>query len=233
MVKNISIFCGAHEGTNPNYALEAKKITALLSKKGVDVVFGGGNVGIMKIISDEAKDNNSKVTGITMESLHNLELTNPRIDDLVVTHSLLERKDEFMKRSDAFLVLPGGVGSLDELAEILASNQLGIINKPVGLLNTDGYYDHLIAWFEKAVDEGFITQANLDELIITDNCEEMVERILEEKSESSKDCKGRFVGDDPSTPDVDEAWTVKKKDTKVSAKKKTKKKKEKKKKAKK
>ena len=147
---------------------------------------------IMKIISDEAKDNNSKVTGITMESLHNLELTNPRIDDLVVTHSLLERKDEFMKRSDAFLVLPGGVGSLDELAEILASNQLGIINKPVGLLNTDGYYDHLIAWFEKAVNEGFITQENLDELIITDNCEEMVERILEEKSESSKDWKGRL-----------------------------------------
>ena len=146
----------------------------------------------MKIISDEAKDNNSKVTGITMESLHNLELTNPRIDDLVVTHSLLERKDEFMKRSDAFLVLPGGVGSLDELAEILASNQLGIINKPVGLLNTDGYYDHLIAWFEKAVNEGFITQANLDELIITDNCEEMVDRILEEKSESSKDWKGRL-----------------------------------------
>ena len=69
----------------------------------------------MKIISDEAKDNNSKVTGITMESLHNLELTNPRIDDLVVTHSLLERKDEFMKRSDAFLVLPGGVGSLDKV----------------------------------------------------------------------------------------------------------------------
>ena len=181
MVKNISIFCGAHEGTNPNYALEAKKITALLSKHGVDVVFGGGNVGIMKIISDEAKDNNSKVTGITMESLHNLELTNPRIDDLVVTHSLLERKDEFMKRSDAFLVLPGGVGSLDELAEILASNQLGIMNKPVGLLNTDGYYDHLIAWFEKAVNEGFITQENLDELIITDSCEEMVERILEKK----------------------------------------------------
>ena len=76
MVKNISIFCGAHEGKNPTYALDAKKIAALLSKKGVDVVFGGGNVGIMKIISDEAKDNNSKVTGITMESLHNLELTN-------------------------------------------------------------------------------------------------------------------------------------------------------------
>ena len=181
MVKNISIFCGAHAGKNPNYASEAKKITALLSKNGVDVVFGGGNVGIMKIISDEAKDNNLKVTGITMESLHNLELTNPRIDNLVVTHSLLERKDEFMKRSDAFLVLPGGVGSLDELAEILASNQLGIMNKPVGLLNTDGYYDHLIAWFEKAVNEGFITQENLDELIITDSCEEMVERILEKK----------------------------------------------------
>ncbi len=115
MVKNISIFCGAHEGTNPNYALEAKKITALLSKKGVDVVFGGGNVGIMKIISDEAKDNNSKVTGITMESLHNLELTNPRIDDLVVTHSLLERKDEFMKRSDAFRERHDRIVSSDEI----------------------------------------------------------------------------------------------------------------------
>ena len=191
-MKNISIFCGAHKGKNPKYAESAKTIAKYIAKKNINIVFGGGNVGIMKIISDEAKDNNSKVTGITMESLHNLELTNPRIDDLVVTHSLLERKDEFMKRSDAFLVLPGGVGSLDELAEILASNQLGIINKPVGLLNTDGYYDHLIAWFEKAVNEGFITQANLDELIITDNCEKMVERILEEKSESSNDWKGRL-----------------------------------------
>ena len=105
---------------------------------------------------------------------------------------MLERKDEFMKRSDAFLVLPGGVGSLDELAEILASNQLGIINKPVGLLNTDGYDDFLIAWFEKAVDEGFITQANLDELIITNDCEEMVEKLLQEKKESSNDWKGRL-----------------------------------------
>ena len=191
-MKNISIFCGAHVGKNPEYASAAKSIAKSIAKKGINIVFGGGNVGIMKIISDEAKNNNSKVTGITMESLHNLELTNPIIDDLVVTHSLLERKDEFMKRSDAFLVLPGGVGSLDELAEILASNQLGIINKPVGLLNTDGYYDHLIAWFKKAVNEGFITQENLDELIISDNCEEMVERILEEKSESSKDWKGRL-----------------------------------------
>ncbi|GIR11280.1 MAG: hypothetical protein CM15mP22_7000 [Gammaproteobacteria bacterium] len=83
-----------------------------------------------------------------MKSLSDLELVNPNIHEKIETNSLLERKDEFMKRSDAFVVLPGGVGSMDELFEILANNQLGIINKPIGILNTDGYYNDLIAWFE-------------------------------------------------------------------------------------
>ena len=83
--------------------------------------------------------------------VYELELVNPRLDEVVVAKTLLDRKDIFMDRSDAFIVLPGGVGSLDELAEVMASNQLGIINKPIGILNTDGYYDHLLSWFKKAV----------------------------------------------------------------------------------
>ena len=79
--------------------------------------------------------------------VYELELVNPRLDEVVVAKTLLDRKDIFMDRSDAFIVLPGGVGSLDELAEVMASNQLGIINKPIGILNTDGYYDHLLSWF--------------------------------------------------------------------------------------
>jgi uncharacterized protein (TIGR00730 family) len=177
-MKNISIFCGAHEGKNPKYAQSAKIISEAIAKKGINVVFGGGNVGLMKIISDTALDNGVEVLGISLKSLHALELANPRLNEIVVTDTLLDRKDEFMFRSDAFIVLPGGVGSLDELAEIMASNQLGIINKPVGILNTEGYYDHLLKWFDKAVEEGFISSANLKELLVSDNPEELVDLVV-------------------------------------------------------
>ena len=191
-MKNISVFCGAHDGNNPRYAEDARKIGEILAAKGINVVFGGGNVGLMKIVSDVALDNGVNAIGISLRSLYELEMVNPRLDEIVVAESLLDRKDVFMNRSDAFIVLPGGVGSLDELAEVMASNQLGIINKPVGILNTDGYYDHLIAWMKQAVDEGFISKANFDELIITDSCEELVEKIVTEKRPSDDDWTNRL-----------------------------------------
>jgi uncharacterized protein (TIGR00730 family) len=191
-MKNISIFCGAHEGNNPKYSEEAKKVAESIAKKGINVVFGGGNVGLMKIISDTALDNGVEVLGISLKSLHALELANPRLKEIVVADTLLDRKDEFMSRSDAFIVLPGGVGSLDELAEIMASNQLGIINKPVGILNTEGYYDHLLSWFNKAVDEGFISPANLKELLVSDSPQELVEMVVNHTRPSDDDWTNRL-----------------------------------------
>ena len=191
-MKNISIFCGAHEGKNPKYAQSAKIISEAIAKKGINVVFGGGNVGLMKIISDTALDNGVEVLGISLKSLHALELANPRLNEIVVTDTLLDRKDEFMSRSDAFIVLPGGVGSLDELAEVMASNQLGIINKPVGILNTEGYYDHLLKWFDKAVEEGFISSANLKELLVSDNPEELVDLVVNHERPSDNNWTKRL-----------------------------------------
>jgi uncharacterized protein (TIGR00730 family) len=191
-MKNISIFCGAHEGRNPEYAKAAESIAKAVAKKGINIVFGGGNVGLMKIISDTALDNGVEVLGISLKSLHALELVNPRVDEIVVSDTLLDRKDEFMSRSDAFIVLPGGVGSLDELAEIMASNQLGIINKPVGILNTEGYYDHLLNWFNKAVDEGFISSKNLDELLVADSPDELIDMITNHKKPSDENWKERL-----------------------------------------
>ena len=191
-IENISIFCGAHEGNNPIYAQEAKNIAEIIAKKGINVVFGGGDVGLMKIVSDTALDNGVKALGISLRSLYELELSNPRLDEVIVAETLLDRKDVFMQRTDAFIVLPGGVGSLDELAEVMASNQLGIINKPIGILNTAGYYDHLIAWMHKAVDEGFISDANFNELIITDSCEELVETIISEVRPDDSDWTNRL-----------------------------------------
>ena len=191
-IENISIFCGAHEGNNPIYAQEAKNIAEIIARKGINVVFGGGDVGLMKIVSDTALDNGVKALGISLRSLYELELSNPRLDEVIVAETLLDRKDVFMQRSDAFIVLPGGVGSLDELAEVMASNQLGIINKPIGILNTAGYYDHLISWMNKAVAEGFISDANFDELIITDSCEDLVERIVSEVRPDDSDWTNRL-----------------------------------------
>ena len=191
-IENISIFCGAHEGNNPIYAQKAKNIAEIIARKGINVVFGGGDVGLMKIVSDTALDNGVKALGISLRSLYELELSNPRLDEVIVAETLLDRKDVFMQRSDAFIVLPGGVGSLDELAEVMASNQLGIINKPIGVLNTAGYYDHLIAWMNKAVAEGFISDANFNELIITDSCEDLVERIVNEVRPDDSDWTNRL-----------------------------------------
>ena len=143
-IKSIAVFCGAHLGNDPIYEEKAKEISQLIASKGINVVFGGGDVGLMKVVSDVGIENNVDVLGISLKSLHALELVNPKLTRLEVAETLLDRKQIFMDNSDAFIVLPGGVGSLDELAEIMASNQLGIINKPIGLLNTDGYYDHLI-----------------------------------------------------------------------------------------
>jgi uncharacterized protein (TIGR00730 family) len=183
-MKNISIFCGAHEGKNPKYAEAAKSIAGIISKKGINVVFGGGDVGLMKVISDTALDNGVDALGISLRSLYELELVNPRLKEVIVAETLLDRKDIFMDRSDAFIVLPGGVGSLDELAEVMASNQLGIINKPIGILNTEGYYDHLLSWFKKAVEEGFISSANFDELLISSSPEELVDMVVNNKRPS-------------------------------------------------
>lgn len=191
-MENISVFCGAHEGNNPRYAEDAKKIGEILAAKGINVVFGGGNVGLMKIVSDAALDNGVDAIGIGLESLHNLELVNPRLKNQIITKTLLDRKDEFMKRSDAFIVLPGGVGSLDELAEIMANNQLGLINKPVGILNTEGYYDHLLAWMKKAVEEDFITEANFNDLIVSSSCEDLVNLIIENQRPDNNDWTKRL-----------------------------------------
>ncbi|MDA7697344.1 TIGR00730 family Rossman fold protein [Gammaproteobacteria bacterium] len=191
-IKNISVFCGAHLGNNPIYASEAKKVAEVIVEKGMNVVFGGGDVGLMGVVSHTAIDNGGEVLGISLQSLYELELTNPRIQEVVVAKTLLERKDIFMQRSDAFIVLPGGVGSLDELAEVMCSNQLGIINKPIGILNTNGYYDHLLAWMKKAVEEGFVSDANFNELIISDSCADLIERVASEKRPADDDWTNRL-----------------------------------------
>ncbi len=180
-IKSIAVFCGAHLGNDPIYEEKAKEISQLIASKGINVVFGGGDVGLMKVVADTAIESGSEVTGITLSSLDSFELTNPRITKTIITKDLFERKQEFFNHSDAFIVLPGGVGSLDELTEVLVSNQLGIINKPVGILNTNNYYDSFFKWYDHSVKSGFVSEANYSQLILEVNPDKLLNRVLNAK----------------------------------------------------
>ena len=163
-IKKISVFCGAHLGKSPDYQIAAEQIGKMMAEKDLEVIFGGGNVGLMKVVADTAVENGGRAIGITLKSLHEFELTNPNIDETIITHSLFERKEKFLDMSDAFIVLPGGVGSMDELLEVMVSNQLGGINKPVGLLNINGYYDGFLSWLQHSVDEEFVSIENQNQI---------------------------------------------------------------------
>ena len=184
-IKKISVFCGAHLGKSPEYEIAAEQIGKLMAEKNLEVIFGGGNVGLMKVVADTAIENGGKVTGITLRSLHEFELTNPIINETIITNSLFERKEKFLDMSDAFIVLPGGVGSMDELLEVMVSNQLGGINKPVGLLNIDGYYDGFLEWLQRSVDDEFVSIENQKQVLVSNNAEELLEIILSAQMPSS------------------------------------------------
>ena len=184
-IKKISVFCGAHLGKSPEYKIAAEQIGKLMAEKNLEIIFGGGNVGLMKVVADTAIENGGKVTGITLRSLHEFELTNPIINETIITNSLFERKEKFLDMSDAFIVLPGGVGSMDELLEVMVSNQLGGINKPVGLLNIDGYYDGFLEWLQRSVDDEFVSIENQKQVLVSNNAEELLEIILSAQMPSS------------------------------------------------
>ena len=184
-IKKISVFCGAHVGKSSNYKTAGEQIGKLIAEKGLEVIFGGGNVGLMKIVADTAIKNGGTVTRITLKSLHEFELTNPNINEIIITHSLFERKEKFLEMSDAFIVLPGGVGSMDELLEVMVSNQLGGINKPVGLLNINGYYNGFLDWLQRSVDDEFVSQENQRQIHVSENPKELLEMILSAKMPSS------------------------------------------------
>ena len=184
-IKKISVFCGAHLGKSPEYKIAAEQIGKLMAEKNLEVIFGGGNVGLMKVVADTVIESGGKVTGITLRSLHEFELTNPIINETIITNSLFERKEKFLDMSDAFIVLPGGVGSMDELLEVMVSNQLGGINKPVGLLNIDGYYDGFLEWLQRSVDDEFVSIENQKQVLVSNNAEELLEIILSAQMPSS------------------------------------------------
>jgi uncharacterized protein (TIGR00730 family) len=165
---NICAFCGSGTGTNPVYAEATREFAKLLIKNNYGLVYGGGNVGLMGILADEMLANSGKVIGVIPDFLVQREVAHRGLSELMVVSSMHERKQRMADLADCFVALPGGMGTLDELAEILTWKQLGLIKNPVGLLNTHRYFDPLISQLQKMVEEGFLKRENLETIKISD-----------------------------------------------------------------
>jgi len=171
---NVCVFCGSSTGANPVYAEVAKELALLLSRNKCSLVYGGGNIGMMGIIADEMLRNSAKVIGVIPDFLVQREVAHSQLSELIVVKTMHERKKCMADLSDFFIVLPGGMGTLDEMAEILTWKQLGLIDKPVGLLNVNGYFDPLIQQLEKMVKEGFLKRNNLLSIKIANNAPQLI-----------------------------------------------------------
>src|SRR5215510_3261700 len=159
-MRRICIFCGSSTGTRSEYAETARAMGQALLRRGIGLVYGGGCVGLMGIVADAVMGGGGEVVGVIPEALVTRELAHGDITQLIVVHSMHERKAKMAELSDAFIAMPGGYGTFEEFCEIITWAQLGLHRKPCGLLNVDRYYDPLLMLFDRAVAEGFLRAAN-------------------------------------------------------------------------
>ena len=155
-MKRICVFCGSHVGNDASYAQMARKAADAIVAAGYGVVYGGGGIGLMKIVADAALAAGGEVIGVIPQALARTEMAHQGLTQLHVVSTMHERKALMDDLSDAFVALPGGFGTMDEFCEILSWRQLRIHDKPIGLLNYRGYYDALLALFDSMVREGFV-----------------------------------------------------------------------------
>jgi uncharacterized protein (TIGR00730 family) len=181
MIKNICVFCGSSSGEGSLYKQQAVKLVILLAKNNIRLVYGGGNIGLMGVIADTMLVAGGEVIGVIPEHIKKIEVAHNSLTEMHVVKSMDERKTLMTKLSDAFIAMPGGYGTLDELFEVLSLNQLSIISKPCGILNVDGYFNHLLKYLDHGVEEKFIRQAHREMLIVEENEEVLLEKLREYK----------------------------------------------------
>ena len=155
-LRRICIFCGSSPGYDPAFLAAARGVGTQLAERGIGVVFGGSRVGLMGAVADAALDAGGEVIGVIPQGLVDRELAHPGLTELRIVGTLHERKAVMAELSDAFIALPGGLGTLEELAEVTSWAQLGLHDKPIGLLDVGDYWDPLLTWLDRAVETGFL-----------------------------------------------------------------------------
>lgn len=191
-MKNILIYCGSSAGHNEIYKKTATQVGETLAKQGLSLVYGGGSVGLMGTVADAILANGGEAIGVIPSFMEPWEVQHKGLTECIVTETMHARKQLMAEKSDAVIALPGGWGTLDELFEILTWRQLGLHKMPIGVLNTNGFYDDLLKMLEKMVLEGFLKEANLKFLIVDDNIESLLEKLNNDSYEG--ELVGKWIG---------------------------------------
>jgi uncharacterized protein (TIGR00730 family) len=175
----VCVYAGSRSGRRQAFARSARQLGGLLAQRGVQIVYGGGGAGLMGALADAALDAGGRVVGVIPAHLVGREVAHKGLTELVVVGSMHERKAQMAARAQAFIALPGGTGTLEELLEMFTWVQLGLHHKPIGLLNVEGYYRHLLAFLDGAVAEGLLAREHLDWLSVAGDAGELVALLTE------------------------------------------------------
>jgi uncharacterized protein (TIGR00730 family) len=172
------VFCGSSPGTNPSFTAAASAFGDGLARRGAALVYGGASIGLMGVVADAVIAAGGRATGVITESLAGHEIAHSSLNDLHVVGTMHERKAMMASLSDAFAMLPGGFGTLEEFMESVTWAQLGLHDKRCGILNVDGFFDDLLDFAEHAVDQGFIKSRSVDGLIVAKEAEELLDALV-------------------------------------------------------
>ncbi|SHG24738.1 LOG family protein [Flagellimonas flava] len=176
-MKRIAVFCGSSTGKESKIIQAAFHLGETLAKKQIDLVYGGAKVGLMGQVADGTLSKNGKVIGVIPDFLKRKEVFHPTITELIVVETMHERKLKMHELSDGFIALPGGFGTLEELFEIITWGQLGLHQKPIGILNSEGFFDSMLAFLDTMVTQGFLKQENRDMLLEDDSVEGLFQQM--------------------------------------------------------
>jgi hypothetical protein len=188
-IKTVCVYCGSGPGTNPNFVKAAVALGKSLAENGVRLVYGGGSVGLMGAVATSALDHGGAVTGIIPDFLTARENALSRVQEMVVTHDMHERKRLMFERSDAFIALPGGIGTLEELVEQLTWQQLGRHSKPILLANIDGFWEPLMALLTHMRSTAFIRPTLAVDILQADRVEDILPRLRAAAAKTPADSK--------------------------------------------
>lgn len=192
-LKRICVFCGSRLGNKASFGEAAVQLGKALVEREIDLVYGGGSAGLMGIVSQTVHNGGRHVLGVIPTALLPEEVSGETVGEVKQVADMHERKAEMAKNSDAFIALPGGYGTMEELLEIIAWLQLGIHEKPVALLNVDGYYDGLLSLFDKAVEEGFIEDSARHIFVYADSPEELIEKLESKRNEINSSSPNKIL----------------------------------------
>jgi uncharacterized protein (TIGR00730 family) len=176
-MKRLAVYCGSSPGVDPAFADAARALGLEMARRGIGLVYGGGRLGLMGIVADAVLDSGGEAHGVIPQALIDLEVAHTGLTRLHIVTTMHERKAMMTDLTDAFVALPGGIGTLDELFEAWTWNALGYHAKPVALLNVGGFWDNLVELMDHVMDSGFMSPARRAQLLVADTVEDAIDRL--------------------------------------------------------